>query len=158
MRIGSAVASRYRQLRWRIWRPSRRRYVLHRWGVGLKRWWYSTWFFLGFLAAAAAFLADKVGGEASIIVICVAMILIVRDFDANKKMSILTAVLGLLAAYLALPAQSKSNALDLGLLIIFGALVGASAFVMLVFTWIFDSTKTPKRRRRSKSRRRNPSS
>ena len=138
-----------RRLRWRFWRASRRRSLRVRALRFLESWWYATWLYLGFIAVLAAFFADKVTVEPIVIVLCVTMVLTVRDLKTNQLVSILTGVLGILAVFLAFPAGSEVGVWNLGLWAIVGLLIGLATVTALIFTVVWESI------RRSKGRRRN---
>ena len=100
------------------------------------------------MAVLSAFLADEVSGEPTVVVLCVAMILTVQNLKTNQVVSILTGVLGILAALLAFPEQSGVDALNRGPWIILGVLIGVSAFSTLVFVRIVGYVSALRRRKR----------
>ena len=148
MSIRSTTLTRCRHWRWRFLRRRRRRYLRARACRFSELWWYSTWLYLGFMAVLSAFLADEVSGEPTVVVLCVAMILTVQNLKTNQVVSILTGVLGILAALLAFPEQSGVDALNRGPWIILGVLIGVSAFSTLVFVRIVGYVSALRRRKR----------
>ena len=141
-------------LRQRCWRPSRRRYLWLHVCRFLECWWNATWLYLGFVAVLAAFFVDKVKGEPTVIVLCIAMILTVRNLKNDRGISILTGILGLFAAVLALPEKSQVGALNLGLWGLIGSFVGISAFTTIVFYPLWLQVRGPVRSRQRQQRRR----
>lgn len=73
---------------------------------------------------AAAFLADGVNVELAMILLCMVMLLVTRDFKVNKPVSAIAALLGIMAAVLTLPEQAETHALNIELWAIIGLLVG----------------------------------
>ena len=143
-----------RYLRRHIWRPSHRRYLLILLCKFLECWWNSTWLYLGFAAVLAAFMADSVKGEPTIILLSIAMVLTVRNLRDARVVSILTGVLGIFAALLSFPAQSEVDALNIELWAYVGLLIGAafltSIMLMIVYIYIWDSMRRKGRERRRK--------
>ena len=88
------------------------------------------------------------------IVLCITMVLTVQNIRTNQTISILTAVLGAIAAFLSLSEKAKVGALTLELWMILGLLVGLSAFTVLGFMLACEFNSGPMRKRRRK--RRNP--
>ena len=125
-----------RQLRWDFWRPSKQRYL---WLCAirlLKRWWNTTWIYLGFVAVLSGFLSEKVTGEPTVILLCIAMVLAVRDVGtirANKVTSVLVLVLGVAAAFLSLPKEAEVGALNPQLWTVVGIIIGVSALTVFFF-------------------------
>ena len=131
---------RFRQLRWGLLGSGK---LPCRW-LGILRflrlWWNFTWFYLGFAAVASAFLAEKVTGEPTVILLCIAMVLAMRDVGtvrANGVASVLVLVLGVLAAFLSLSKEAEVGALNPQLWQVVGVLVGASALSVFFFVlWV----------------------
>ena len=90
--------------------------------------------------------------EPTIIVLCVTMVLTVQNFKTNQVISILTAVLGAIAAFLALAEKSEVGALNLGLWATVGLVIGLSAFTVLFFMFMcpFDMRRMRRRKRRTR--------
>ena len=144
------------KLHWRFWRPSRRRYFRIHLCRFLEAWWNVTWLYLGFIAALSAFVADSVTVEPTVMILCTTMILTVRNLRDNQVVSILTAVLGALAVLLLLPARYEVGAFTLGLWVVNGVLVLASAFstIILMLAWFTYCEPWRQRRRQQRQRRR----
>lgn len=111
--------------------------------------------YLACIAVISAFSEPNVTVEPTIIVLCVTMVLTLQNFKTNQVISISTAALGAIAAFLALPEKAGVGALNLGLWAIVGFVVGLSAFSVLSFMPMcpFDT----RRKRRRKRRTRKPS-
>ncbi len=120
----------------------------------LEAWWNVTWLYLGFISVAAAFLADTVRGEPTVIVLCVAMLLLARDLRRERGITILIGILGLLGVALTFPAKYEVGALTLGLWVVIGVLVLASAFTTLILMLAWFAYCEPWRQRNRKQRRR----
>ena len=144
---------RFKHLRWRFWRPSRRRHLRARACRFLRLWWNATWLYLAFIAVLSAFSEPQVTVEPTIIVLCVTMVLIVQNFKTNQVISILIAVLGVIAAFLALAEKAEVGALNLGLWAVVGLVIGLSAFSVLVFMLICAFDSSPMRRRKRRTRK-----
>ena len=132
----TTIRTGFRRLRWGLWRPSKRRYLWLLLFKFLKLWWNATWLYLGFAAVLSAFLAEKVTGEPTIILLCIAMVLAVRDMRTirtNRIISILVVALGVAAAFLSLPREAKVGAMNLELWGVVGILIGVSAVSVLFF-------------------------
>lgn len=140
-------------LRRRVWRPSQRRYLRTQVCRFLECWWNATWLYLGFGAVLSAFLADTVQGEPTVIILCIAMVWVVRNFKNDRFISILTGTLGMFAALLTLPQQAEIGALTLELWMFFGILIGVAAFSTIIFCPLWVQTTGPIRRRRRERRR-----
>ncbi len=130
------VGKYFRRSRWGLWRPSKRRYLWLSTLWFLKVWWNTTWLYLGFAAVLSAFFAEKVTGEPTVILLCIAMVLAVRDVGtlrANRVTSVLLLVLGMAAAFLSLPKESEVGALNPQLWAVLGIIVGVSAMSVFFF-------------------------
>ena len=140
-------------LRWRFLRPSLRRYLWVRTCRLFGLWWNITWLFLASVAVLSAFIEDKVTVEPTVIVLCITMILTVQNFKTNQVLSFLTAVLGAIAAFLALAEKAEVGVLDLNLWVLVGILVGVPAFTVFWFILAFGFGSNSKRRRKRKGRK-----
>lgn len=147
------MKSRSISLRWRFWRPSLRRYLWVRTCRLFRLWWNVTWLYLGSVAVLSAFLEDTVTVESTVIVLCITMILTVQNLRTNQVVSILTAVLGAFAAFLALAEKAEVGVLDLELWALVGILVGLPAFTVFWFIWLFAFGSNSKRRRKRRKRK-----
>ena len=141
-----------------LWKPSKRRYLRLSALKFLKLWWNTTWFYLGFVAVLSAFLAEKVTGEPTVILLCIAMVLAVRDVGtlrANKVTSVLVLVLGVAAAFLSLPKEAEVGALNPQLWVVVGIIIGVSAMTVFFFVMYFPLGRGSGRRKgRRPSKRR----
>lgn len=151
---GSAMKARFKQLRWRFWRPSQLRYLRVHACRFFGLWWNVTWLYLGSVAVLSAFLADSVTVEPTVIVLCITMILTVQNFKANQGISIFTAALGVVAAFLAVAEKAEVGILDLELWMLVGILVGVPAFT--VFWFVFACAFGSRSKRGRRTRRRKP--
>ncbi len=121
------------RLRWGLWRPSKRRYLRL---CALKfsmLWWNTTWLYLGFVAVLSALLAENVTGEPTVILLCIAMVLAVRDvgtLKANRVTSALLLVLGVAATFLSLPKEAEVGALNPQLWAVVEIIIGVSAMTV----------------------------
>ena len=91
--------------------------------------------------------------EPTVILLCITMVLTVQNIRTNQTISIFTAVLGAIAAFLSLTEKAKVGALNLELWMIVGLLVGLSAFTVLGFMLACEFNRRPRRRRRRKRRK-----
>ena len=91
--------------------------------------------------------------EPTVIVLCITMILTVQNFKTNQVLSFLIAVLGAIAAFLALAEKAKVGVLDLNLWVLVGILVGVPAFTVFWFILAFAFGSNSKRRRKRKGRK-----
>ena len=66
-----------------------------------------------FCCVLTAFLAASLTVEPTVIVLCITMILTVQNFKANQGISIFTALLGVIAAFLAVAEKAEVGVLDL---------------------------------------------
>ena len=117
----------------------------------LKHWWNTTWIYLGFAAVASAFLAEKVMGEPTVILLCVAMVLAVREMGAvgkDKIASVLVVVLGVVAAFLAFPKEAEVGVWDFQIWAVVGVIIGVSAMTVLFFVLAFTSDRNSQRKKR----------
>ena len=119
----------------------------------LRLWWNATWLYLACIAVISAFSEPNVTVEPTIIVLCVTMVLTVQNFKTNQVLSICTAVLGAIAAFLALPEKAGVGALNLGLWAIVGLVVGLSAFSVLGFMFMCPFDMRRMRRRKMRTRK-----
>lgn len=144
------MKSCFMNLRWRFWRPSLRRYLRVRTCGLFRLWWNATWLYLGSVAVLSAFLEDSVTVEPTVITLCITMILTVQNFKINQVVSVLTAVLGAIAAFLAVAEKAEVGVLDLELWALVGILVGLPAFTVFWFILPFAFGSNAKRRRKKK--------
>ena len=152
--MGTTIRTGFRRLRWGLWRPSKRRHLWLSLFKFLKLWWNATWLYLGFAAVLSAFLSEKVTGEPTVILLCIAMVLAVRDMRTirtNRIISILVVALGVAAAFLSLPREAKVGAMNLELWGVVGILIGVSAVSVLLFLPCSSGQARRKIRRRSPS-------
>ena len=149
------MQTRFRHLRWRFWRPSVRRCLQVRTCRFLELWWNVSWLYLASIVVLHAFLVNEVTVEPTVILLCITMVLTVQNIRANRMISILTAVLGAIAALLSLPAKAEVGALNLELWKIVGLMIGLSAFTVLGFMFVFAS-ESSRMRRRSRRKTRKP--
>ena len=91
--------------------------------------------------------------EPTVIVLCITMILTVQNFKTNQVLSFLTAVLGAIAAFLAIAEKAEIGVLDLNLWVLVGILVGVPAFTVFWFILAFAFGSNSKRRRKRKGRK-----
>ena len=151
---GLTTKPRFKHLRWRFRRPSRRRYLRTCACRFLWLWCNATWLYLACIAVISGFSEPHVTVEPTIIVLCVTMVLTAENFETNQVISILTAVLGAIAAFLALAERSEVEvgALNLGLWAIVGLVIGLSAFsvLMLILMCPFDARRMRRRKRRTR--------
>ena len=151
---GGAIGTCFRRLCWGLCRPSKRRYMWLYTLWFLKLWWNTTWLYLGFVAVASAFLAEKVTGEPTVILLCVAMVLAVRDLGAVKKdkiTSVLVVVLGVVAAFLAFPKEAEVGVWEIQIWAVVGVIIGASAMTVVFFVLAFTSGRSSQRKKRRSS-------
>ena len=116
-------------------------------------WWNITWLYLGSVAVLSAFLADSVTVEPTVIVLCITMILTVQNFKTNQGISIFTAALGVVAAFLAVAEKAEVGILDLDLWMLVGILVAVPAFTVFLFVFACAFGSRSERRRRGKRRK-----
>ena len=94
-------------------------------------------------------------GEPTVILLCVAMVLAVREMGAvgkDKIASVLVVVLGVIAAFLAFPKEAEVGVWDLQIWAVVGVIIGGSAMTVFFFVLAFTSdrnSQTKKRRRPS---------
>ena len=108
----------------------------------------------GFASITAAFLADTVRGEPTVIVLCVAMLLLARDLKRERGITILIGILGMFGAALAFPSKYEVGALTLGVWAVIGVLISLSAVTSIVFLLIWFSCSGSWRQRQRQRRRR----
>lgn len=86
----------------------------------------------------------------------VGKILLTRPYNGltlNDELSFLTAVLGAIAAFLAIAEKAEIGVLDLNLWVLVGILVGVPAFTVFWFILAFAFGSNSKRRRKRKGRK-----
>ena len=161
MLIWSNIQTCYRRWRRYLWTPRGRLYLCISFCRGLEFLWYTSWLYLGFVAALQGFLVKKISVEPTIIALCVAMILTVQNIRTNQLVSICTGILGLLIAVLTLAKSAGVEAWNRDFWMLVGLLIGVSAFsiggLALPVMPFWRTWRRQRRRQKNRKRRqRNP--
>ena len=75
----------------------------------LELWWNATWLYLIINSVVSAVMSEKVAMDPTLILLCIAMVLVIQNMSKNQKTTLFTVILGVIATLLSLPEK-----LDLG--------------------------------------------